>query len=83
MDSIIKDNYIKVNAQASVGSQCTCPECNKKFIKKYYQQKFCCTRCKDNYHNHTDPSRVNRLKNFWKRVKTENENVSMMYMDFD
>ena len=39
------------NEKAKVGSECRCPMCGKKFIKKVYQQKFCSIRCKNNYHN--------------------------------
>lgn len=39
------------NENAKVGTECHCPMCGKKFIKKVYQQKFCCIKCKNNYHN--------------------------------
>ena len=38
------------NEKAKIGSECRCPMCGKKFVKKVYQQKFCCIRCKNNYH---------------------------------
>lgn len=41
----------KRNEKSKVGSYCRCPMCGKKFIKKVYQQKFCCIKCKNNYHN--------------------------------
>ncbi|RGN50054.1 MULTISPECIES: hypothetical protein [unclassified Bacteroides] len=39
------------NEKAKVGTECRCPMCGKKFVKKVYQQKFCCIKCKNNYHN--------------------------------
>lgn len=39
------------NEKVKVGSECRCPMCGKKFVKKVYQQKFCCIKCKNNYHN--------------------------------
>lgn len=39
------------NEKAKVGTECHCPMCGKKFAKKVYQQKFCCIKCKNNYHN--------------------------------
>lgn len=41
----------KRNAKAKVGTECRCPMCHKKFIKKTYQQRFCCIKCKNNFHN--------------------------------
>lgn len=41
----------KRNEKAKVGTECRCPMCGKKFMKKVYQQKFCCIKCKNNYHN--------------------------------
>lgn len=41
----------RLNEKAKVGSECRCPMCGKKFVKKVYQQKFCCIKCKNNYHN--------------------------------
>lgn len=38
----------KRNEKANVGSECCCPMCGKKFIKKVYRQKFCCIKCKNN-----------------------------------
>ncbi|HII95303.1 MAG TPA: hypothetical protein HA367_06180 [Candidatus Methanofastidiosum sp.] len=47
------------NKKKKVGEQCQCagPMCNKRFIKKSYQQAFCRTKCKDQFWN--------RIK-FWK-----------------
>lgn len=39
------------NEKAKVGTECRCPMCGKTFVKKVYQQKFCCIKCKNNYHN--------------------------------
>lgn len=45
-------NYIR-NKKAKVGTKITCagPLCNKTFIKKSYQQAFCCTKHKDQFWN--------------------------------
>lgn len=34
-----------------VGEPCVCPVCGEVFIKRSYQQAFCCTKCKDWYWN--------------------------------
>ena len=34
-----------------VGTMITCPICHKTFKKKQYSQAFCCSHCKDVYHN--------------------------------
>lgn len=39
------------NKAAKVGTEITCPSCKGTFIKKSYQQAFCCGVCKDRYHN--------------------------------
>jgi predicted nucleic acid-binding Zn ribbon protein len=39
------------NKAAKVGTEIICPVCGKHFIKKYYQQAFCSTECKDKYWN--------------------------------
>ena len=40
-----------VNKAAKVGETIVCPVCGKSFVKKSYQQAFCCCECKDKYHN--------------------------------
>lgn len=41
----------KRNESSNVGTECKCPICKRTFIKKTYQQKFCCIKCKNKYHN--------------------------------
>lgn len=77
-----KDIY-EVNHVTNVGSMIKCPNCHKNFIKKTYNQKFCCTKCKDNYHNHNNPERAVRQQNFWNRVKEENSKITDKYINFE
>ena len=39
------------NKASKVGETIICPICGKEFVKKSYQQAFCCTQCKDTYWN--------------------------------
>lgn len=73
-----KDIY-NANCEAPVNSMIVCPECHSRFIKKTYNHKFCCSKCKDDYHNHINPERAVRQANFWKRVKEENLNITDKY----
>lgn len=41
----------KENKKAKVGTIIECPICHTKFKKIQYSQAFCCTRCKDKFHN--------------------------------
>ena len=52
----MKKVYNKVNKSAKVGEECKCPTCGKTFIKKSYQQVFCCNDCKVAFWN-TKPDR--------------------------
>lgn len=45
-----KERY-KLNKDAKVGEEITCPVCNDTFVKKQYSQTFCCGQCKDKYWN--------------------------------
>lgn len=58
----IRERY-KLNKEAKVGTECTCPSCNTKFIKTNYQQAFCKskvgTKCKDKYWNLVTPNKRN------------------------
>ena len=45
------------NKNAKVGSQIECPVCHKIFKKIQYSQAFCCSHCKDAYHNSKDGDR--------------------------
>ena len=46
----------KNNKSAKVGTEVECPTCHKRFIKKSYQQAFCCKDCKDKFWNRTRKS---------------------------
>lgn len=41
----------KANKLKKVGEECTCPICEKSFVKKQWQQAFCCGSCKDRFWN--------------------------------
>lgn len=41
----------KTNKLAKVNEEIVCPICGKHFIKKQWQQAFCCIKCKDAYWN--------------------------------
>lgn len=47
------ERHYKLNKKAKVGTRIVCagPKCDKRFIKKSYQQCFCCTRHKDQFWN--------------------------------
>jgi ribosomal protein L37AE/L43A len=46
----------KNNKSAKVGTEIECPVCHKRFIKKSYQQAFCCGECKVKFWNRTRKS---------------------------
>lgn len=41
----------KTNKLLKVGDSCICPICGTTFVKRQWQQAFCCGVCKDKYHN--------------------------------
>lgn len=47
------ERHYKLNKKAKVGTKIVCagPKCSKRFIKKSYQQCFCCTKHKDQFWN--------------------------------
>ena len=45
-----KEQY-NSNKAAKVGETIVCPVCGSTFVKKSYQQAFCCGKCKDAYWN--------------------------------
>lgn len=49
----------RTNKEAKVGTEIECPVCHTKFIKRQYSQAFCCTQCKDKFHNRHDGDRYN------------------------
>lgn len=50
------------NQKSRVGDAIHCPTCEKSFKKKSYNQKFCCSKCKDTYWNTVDDTRRERAK---------------------
>jgi hypothetical protein len=48
--------------QAKVGAMIDCPQCGKTFQKANKWHTFCCTSCKDDWHNAKDPKRLEALK---------------------
>lgn len=60
---VMQDRFFDADA-AAVGEKINCATCGKVVLKKHYQQKFCppikrgkrkSYRCKDRYHNVTNP----------------------------
>ncbi len=49
-------------ASAKVGSMIDCQQCGTTFRKANKWHTFCCSTCKDNWHNERDPSRIEALK---------------------
>lgn len=45
-----KKQYM-LNKSLKVNDELTCPVCGTKFIKKQWQQAFCCNECKNKYWN--------------------------------
>lgn len=41
----------KTAKAAKVGDVVKCAHCGKEFVKCYYQEAFCCPKCKDDYWN--------------------------------
>jgi len=50
------------NNVAKTGSKIRCAFCFKETTKTHYQKKFCCTKCKDRYHNSVNEDRRNRTE---------------------
>ena len=44
--------------------RCKNPKCKKNISHKHPNAKFCKTKCKDNYHNTTNPVRLARAKKY-------------------
>ena len=53
----------EANKTAKIGTECICPSCGTKFIKKAYNQVFCKTKrgtiCKNAFWNFVDESKRN------------------------
>jgi len=45
--------YVMNRKAKKTGDKCLCPgpKCNRTFVKKSYQQAFCCKKCKDQFWN--------------------------------
>ncbi|HRJ95005.1 hypothetical protein [uncultured Thiothrix sp.] len=48
--------------QAKVGTMIDCPQCGTTFQKANKWHTFCCSHCKDTWHNERDPARVEALR---------------------
>ena len=59
----MKETY-EINKRKKVGDKMDCANCNKSVVKKAYQAKFCCVKCKDQYWNTVDDTRRERAKLF-------------------
>ena len=72
----------KNNKSAKVGTEIECPTCHKRFIKKSYQQAFCCKDCKDKFWNRTRKS-----NGYFSRYNAEHperlERVGIYLDDYD
>ena len=64
----------KINAKvtaaksAKVGDIVVCPYCGKEFVKKTYQQTFCCAECKNTYWNN---KKDRHRKGYYKQYNKE------------
>lgn len=60
----------KQNKLAKTCEDITCPTCGKVFKKKQYSQAFCCTHCKDKFHNRHGTIKIGneKKKDFGKAV---------------
>lgn len=47
----LRQQRYELNKKAKVGEQISCTVCETVFIKKQWQQVFCCPECKDKYWN--------------------------------
>lgn len=52
-----KKGLYKTNKEAKVHTIIECPVCHTKFEKIQWSQAFCCTQCKDKFHNMRNPDR--------------------------
>lgn len=69
-----------VNKAAKVGTELVCACCQKKFVKRSYQQAFCQrnkkkrgSSCKDVYHNVTNETRRQRAQPYLERKLNANK----------
>ena len=73
----------KINKEAKVGTECICPSCGTKFIKKSYQQVFCKSKggtiCKDKYWNTVTPTKRNNTT----RISPASERYIYDHIEYD
>lgn len=78
------------NKDAKIGDTIVCPVCKTKFIKKHYQQTFCCSDCKNKYWNdkgdrHKDPEYHNKYNRKYperlERIGIYEDNGELGYFD--
>ena len=60
-NSMSKKGLYHKNKEAKCGETIECPVCHTTFVKKQWQQAFCCKQCKEKYWNqkgdrHKDPN---------------------------
>jgi ribosomal protein L37AE/L43A len=78
----------KYNAakSAKVGEVVKCACCGKEFVKRYYQEAFCCPKCKDDYWN-AKGDRHKKGKSYYRQYNLEHperlSNTSYEYDDED
>ena len=75
-----KKTYLE-NKNKNVGEICICPICYQKFVKKNYQQVFCCNECKVKFHN--DKQRGKRNNYFRRYNKKHPERYTRVGIDLD
>ena len=61
-ESSDKSSTYQQAEQAKVGTMIDCPQCGITFQKANKWHTFCCSHCKDTWHNERDPARVEALK---------------------
>lgn len=53
---------LQVASDAPVGTMVSCPECGGEFKKRNKQHRFCCAKHRDTWHNKTNPTKQDFLK---------------------
>lgn len=68
-----------INKSAKVGEELVCPVCGGRFVKKSWQQAFCCVSCKDRYWN-----QKRKDNGYFKRYNMEHpERLERIGIDID
>ena len=70
-----------INKSAKTGEMIECPVCHTVFKKKQYSQAFCCSKCKDKYHNSHDGDRHLHKRDNSIKNKDEHCTESGIYRD--